>query len=102
MTQDRRGLVAVAAIVTLALLGACGGRGVWTKEGATVGERTTIQKSCASESGDYGFLNNEGLSSTGRYATGNTSDVYRMCMFSRGYGQIPESTFKKQQQSQPQ
>ncbi len=97
MGNSRRVLLVASAVLALALTGACGGRGVWTKEGATVSERTAIQKSCAAESGDYGFLNNEGMSSTGRYATGNTSDVYRLCMFSRGYGQIPAAEQKKQQ-----
>ncbi|MBM3541166.1 MAG: hypothetical protein FJX51_03885 [Alphaproteobacteria bacterium] len=101
MGNSKRALSVAGALLVLALAGACGGRGVWTKEGATTAERTAIQKSCAAESGDYGFLNNEGMSSTGRYATGNTSDVYRLCMFSRGYGQIPAAEQKKQQTPTP-
>ena len=99
MAWNRTALVGGAIALALAL-GACGERGVWTKEGATNSERTTTQKNCVAESGQYEFLNNEGMSSTGRYSTNQQGDVYRMCMYSRGFGQIPYSDFQKQQQQE--
>ncbi len=102
MITKARGLALVAGLAGAVALGGCGERGIWNKQGATASERVSAQKNCVAESGQYDFLNNEGESSVGRYNTGNTSDVYRMCMFSRGFGQMPESEYKKQKQTQPQ
>jgi hypothetical protein len=100
MAWNRTAALWGGAMALAIALGACGERGVWTKEGATSSERVTTQKNCVAESGQYDFLNNEGLSPTGRYSTNQQSDVYRMCMYSRGYGQLPYSEFQKQQQEQ--
>lgn len=74
----------------------CGERGIWTKEGATEAEVKSAQKSCARESTQYDWLNNENMdmSPTSRYSIMNRSGVYRLCMSGRGFGQVPESSLK--------
>lgn len=93
---------AATALVALVLVAACGQRGVWTKEGATQSEVTTAQKACTRDAGDYGFLNNQSANegASARYETDSRNSLYRMCMSSKGFGQVPESTLKKQQQGQ--
>ena len=85
----------VGLVLALGLIG-CGERGVWTREGATESEVKAAQKSCARESTQYDWLNNENIdmSPTSRYSIMNRSGVYRLCMSGRGYGQVPESSLK--------
>lgn len=95
---------AATVLAALVLVTACGQRGVWTKEGATQGEVVAAQKECARDSGDYGFLNNQSSTegSSPRFETDSRNSLYRLCMSSKGFGQIPESQAKKQQQQQQQ
>jgi hypothetical protein len=93
---------AATVLAALVFLTACGQRGVWTKEGATQSEVTAAQKDCAHDSSGYGFLNNQSASegASPRYETDTRNSLYRLCMSSKGFGQIPESQAKQQQQQQ--
>lgn len=93
---------AATVLAALVFVTACGQRGVWTKEGATQSEVTSAQKDCARDSNDYGFLNNQSATegASPRYETDSRNSLYRMCMSSKGFGQIPESQAKQQQQQQ--
>jgi hypothetical protein len=63
---------------------------------------TAAQKDCSRDSGDYGFLNNQSSTegASARYESDNRNSLYRLCMSSKGFGQIPESQAKQQQQQQ--
>lgn len=95
---------AATVLAALVFVTACGQRGVWTKEGATQSEVTSAQKECTRDSSDYGFLNNQSASegASPRYETDSRNNLYRMCMSSKGFGQLPESQVKQQQQQQQQ
>lgn len=95
---------AATVMAALVFVTACGQRGVWTKEGATQSEVTSAQKDCSRDSNDYGFLNNQSAAegASARYESDNRNSLYRLCMSSKGFGQIPESQAKQQQQQQQQ
>lgn len=95
---------AATLLTALVFITACGQRGIWTKEGATQSEVSAAQKECARDSGDYSFLNNQSSTegSSPRYETDNRNSLYRLCMSSKGFGQLPESQVKQQQQQQQQ
>ncbi|HLI10994.1 MAG TPA: hypothetical protein VKY65_05300 [Alphaproteobacteria bacterium] len=87
-----------AIVLTLMAVAACSPQRMsWTKEGLTQDELRRDQKACLAESHDYGFLNLGGMGSNGTGPTGGSSsvaarqegDLYRACMQSRGYSQVP-------------
>jgi hypothetical protein len=85
-------------IATLALA-ACGPgpRGVWTKEGVTESELKRDQRACTLEAGSYDFLVPPPTLGGGpAVAARQQADIYRACMASKGYGEVPAGSVTKQ------
>lgn len=95
MTGAPRNLVLGALALAGLTLAACSAGSLWVKEGLTREELTSDSKACLKETGDYGFLDFESTSYPGAgpgtessYSSRGSllqADLYRLCMWERGY-----------------
>lgn len=96
------GAAGVAAALALAACGP-GPRGVWDKDGLTQDELKRDQKACVAEAGSYGFLSGSSSPTGGpTAATRQQGDIYRACMESKGYSELPPGSLPKPKSPLPQ